>query len=83
MGPEDALISLLGIAATLFPLWGLISSEPWTLMMAQTAGLLLVGFITGCKPASISEQIPTRYRTRMFGVCISLGVAVFGALPLI
>jgi MHS family alpha-ketoglutarate permease-like MFS transporter len=74
----SALISLLGIAATLFPLWGLISSEPWTLMVAQTAGLLLVAFITGCKPASISEQIPTRYRTRMFGVCISLGVAVFG-----
>jgi MHS family alpha-ketoglutarate permease-like MFS transporter len=58
--------------------WGLISNEPWTLMVAQAAGLLLVGFITGCKPASISEQIPTRYRTRMFGVCISLGVAVFG-----
>lgn len=73
-----ALISLLGIAATLFPLWGLISSEPWTLMVAQTAGLMLVAFITGCKPASISEQVPTRYRTRMFGVCISLGVAVFG-----
>lgn len=73
-----ALISLLGIAATLFPLWGMISSEPWTLMVAQTAGLMLVAFITGCKPASISEQIPTRYRTRMFGVCISLGVAVFG-----
>ncbi|UKA49357.1 MFS transporter [Arthrobacter sp. FW305-123] len=72
------LISLVGIAATVFPLWGLMTSEPWTLLVAQTAGLLLVAFITGSKPAAISEQIPTRYRTRIFGVSISLGVAVCG-----
>ncbi|WP_426300148.1 MFS transporter [Arthrobacter sp. R-11] len=72
------LISLLGIAATVFPLWALMSSEPWTLLVAQTAGLLLVAFITGSKPAAISEQIPTRYRTRIFGISISLGVAVCG-----
>lgn len=55
-----------------------MSSEPWTLLVAQTVGLLLVAFITGSKPAAISEQIPTRYRTRIFGVSISLGVAVCG-----
>ncbi|MGC7152231.1 MFS transporter [Paenarthrobacter ureafaciens] len=72
------LISLVGIAATVFPLWGMMSSEPWTLLVAQTVGLLLVAFITGSKPAAISEQIPTRYRTRIFGISISLGVAVCG-----
>ncbi|MEC3851882.1 MFS transporter [Paenarthrobacter ureafaciens] len=72
------LISLVGIAATVFPLWALMSSEPWTLLVAQTVGLLLVAFITGSKPAAISEQIPTRYRTRIFGVSISLGVAICG-----
>lgn len=72
------LISLVGIAATVFPLWDLMSSKPWTLLVAQTAGLLLVAFITGSKPAAISEQIPTRYRTRIFGVSISLGVAICG-----
>lgn len=72
------LISLLGIAATVFPLWGLMTNEPWTLLVAQTAGLLLVAFITGSKPAAISEQIPNRYRTRIFGVSISLGVAICG-----
>lgn len=72
------LISLLGIGITVYPLWGLISDEPWTLLVAQTAGLLLVAFITGSKPAAISEQIPSRYRTRVFGVSISLGVALFG-----
>jgi MHS family alpha-ketoglutarate permease-like MFS transporter len=72
------LISLLGVAATIYPLWGLISTEPWTLLVAQAIGLLLVGCVTGSKPAAISEQIPTRYRTRIFGISISLGVAVFG-----
>lgn len=72
------LISLLGVAATIYPLWNLISTEPWTLLVAQGAGLLLVGCVTGSKPAAISEQIPNRYRTRMFGISISLGVAVFG-----
>jgi len=72
------LISLIGVAVTIYPLWGLISTEPWTLFVAQGVGLLLVGCITGSKPAAISEQIPNRYRTRVFGVSISLGVALFG-----
>lgn len=72
------LTSLLGIAVTVFPLWGMISTEPWTLLVAQGVGLLFVGCITGSKPAAISEQIPNRYRTRVFGISISLGVAIFG-----
>ncbi|RQT01305.1 MFS transporter [Burkholderia contaminans] len=72
------LISLLGISITIFPLWSLISSEPWTLLVTQSVGLVLVAFITGSKPAAISEQVPTRYRTRLFGFFISLAVAFFG-----
>ncbi|MCA8244753.1 MFS transporter [Burkholderia sp. AU32262] len=72
------LISLLGISITIFPLWSLISSEPWTLLATQSIGLVLVAFITGSKPAAISEQVPTRYRTRLFGFFISLAVALFG-----
>ncbi|WP_248558411.1 MFS transporter [Paraburkholderia terrae] len=72
------LISLIGIAITIFPLWGMISAAPWTLLVAQTIGLVLVGFITGAKPAAISEQVPTRYRTKLFGFFISLAVAFFG-----
>ncbi|PVX81305.1 MFS transporter [Paraburkholderia unamae] len=72
------LISLLGISVTIFPLWNLISSAPWTLLVTQSVGLVLVAFITGSKPAAISEQVPTRYRTRLFGFFISLAVAFFG-----
>jgi MFS transporter, MHS family, alpha-ketoglutarate permease len=72
------LVSLLGIAITIFPLWGMISDAPWTLLVTQTIGLILVGFITGAKPAAVSEQVPTRYRTKLFGFFISLAVAFFG-----
>jgi MHS family alpha-ketoglutarate permease-like MFS transporter len=72
------LISLLGIALTIFPLWGMISAAPWTLLVTQTIGLVLVAFITGAKPAAVSEQVPTRYRTKLFGFFISLAVAFFG-----
>lgn len=72
------LISLLGIAVTIFPLWHMITASPVTLLVTQTVGLLLVAFITGSKPAAISEQVPTRYRTRLFGFFISLAVAFFG-----
>lgn len=72
------LVSLIGAAVTIFPLWGMISTEPWTLLVAQGVGLLFIGCLTGSKPAAISEQIPNKYRTRVFGISISLGVALFG-----
>lgn len=73
-----ALISLLGIAAIVFPLYGMVTKDPWTLFVAQLVGILLVSFLTGTKGAAISEQIPSRYRTIIFGTGLSLAVAIFG-----
>ncbi len=73
-----ALISFAGSALLLFPLWSLITDAPWTLFIAQAIGLVFVGFMTGSKPAAISEQIPTRYRTRVLGIFMSLAIAIFG-----
>lgn len=75
---NSTLISFAGSALLLFPLWGLIGPEPWTLFVAQTLGMVTVGFLTSNKPAAISEQIPTRYRTKLIGVFMSLSIAVFG-----
>lgn len=74
----STLISFTGSGLLLFPLWGLISHEPWTLFVAQAVGLVMVGFLTSNKPAAMSEQIPTRYRTKLFGIFMSLAIAVFG-----
>lgn len=73
-----ALISFAGSGILLFPLWNFITDAPWTLFVAQAVGLVFVGFMTGSKPAAISEQIPTRYRTKILGIFMSLSIAIFG-----
>lgn len=75
---NNTLITYVGTAILLFPLWSLISNIPWTLLVAQTSGLLLMGFLMSCKPAAMSEQIPTKYRTKVFGIFMSLAITVFG-----
>jgi len=75
---NNTLITYIGSSLLLFPLWSLISNEPWTLLVAQTIGLLTMGFLMSCKPAAMSEQVPTKYRTKFFGVFMSLAVTIFG-----
>ncbi|OTG67785.1 MFS transporter [Acinetobacter sp. ANC 4470] len=75
---KTILITYFGCAVSIFPLWNMISEEPWTLFVAQTIGLILIGFLMSCKAAAMSEQIPTKYRTKMLGVFMSLAIAIFG-----
>lgn len=75
---NNTLITYIGSALLLFPLWSLISNEPWTLLVAQSIGLFTMGFLMSCKPAAMSEQIPTKYRTKFFGFFMSLAVTIFG-----
>lgn len=75
---NNTLITYIGCALLIFPLWGMISAEPWTLLVSQTTGLVLMGFLMSCKPAAMSEQIPAKYRTKVFGFFMSLAIAVFG-----
>lgn len=75
---NNSLITYVGSSLLLFPLWSLISNEPWTLLVAQTVGLLMMGFLMSCKPAAMSEQIPTKYRTNFLGFFMSLAVTIFG-----
>lgn len=74
----NTLITYVLCAATIFPLWNMVTAEPWTLFVSQTTGLLIIGFLLSCKPGAMSEQIPSRYRTRMFGFFMSLAVTIFG-----
>jgi len=74
----NSLITYFACAMTIFPLWNSVTSNPWSLFFAQTIGLLIIGFLLSCKPGAMSEQIPSRYRTRLFGFFMSLAVTVFG-----
>ncbi|WP_048765756.1 MFS transporter [Acinetobacter sp. 243_ASPC] len=75
---NNSLITYIGSSLLLFPLWSLISSEPWTLLVAQSVGLFTMVFLMSCKPAAMSEQIPTKYRTNFLGFFMSLAVTIFG-----
>lgn len=72
------IICFGGFILLTIPLMNLISDAPWTLFVAQGCALALVSLVAGPNPAVMSEQVPTRYRTRTMGLCISLAAAVFG-----
>ncbi|MDR7234518.1 MFS transporter [Agrococcus sp. BE272] len=72
----------LGFVVLSFPLMGLISSEPWTLLVAQSIALAFVAMGNSIYSALLAEQFPTRYRAKGIGIAMSLSVAVFGGSAL-
>ncbi|PZR53524.1 MFS transporter [Xylanimonas oleitrophica] len=72
----------LGFVVLSFPLMGMISAEPWTLLVAQTVALVFVAMGNSMYSALLSEQLPTRYRARTIGIANSLSVAIFGGTAL-
>lgn len=73
-----ALAFSLGFVVLSFPLMGLISSEPWTLLVAQSIALAFVACGNSIYSALLAEQFPTRHRARGIGIAMSLSVAIFG-----
>jgi MFS transporter, MHS family, alpha-ketoglutarate permease len=61
-----------------FPLMGLLSDQAWTLFVAQTVSLVVIGMGSSIYPATVSEQLPAQYRTTVIGLAMSASVAVFG-----
>lgn len=72
------LFYFVAVALLTFPAMAMITNQGWTLFVAQGGMLALVACIGGTMPATITEQIPTRYRARVMGGALSIGVAVFG-----
>jgi len=74
------LIIGFGVAAilTFYPLSALISDEPWTLFVAQAAGMSVWAMGAGMYPAMISELFPTSIRATSVSIATSISVALFG-----
>jgi len=72
------LFYYLATAALTVPLMGSITSDPWSLFMAQATMLAISACIGGTQPAIIAERVPTRYRARVMGTAMPLAVALFG-----
>lgn len=60
------------------PLMSLIGNTWWTLLVASTVALLVVGAAGAQLAAVMSEVFPTATRTRDIGLAYSVSVAVFG-----
>ncbi|MBO0907772.1 MULTISPECIES: MFS transporter [Arthrobacter] len=73
---------MIGFAAVMIlvqlPLMSLISSEPWTLLVASSLALLVVAVPGALLAATLSENFPTKVRTQSIGFAYSISVAVFG-----
>lgn len=60
------------------PMMNLISGEGWTLLVASTVSLVAVAIPGALLSATLSENFPTKVRTRAIGFAYSVSVAVFG-----
>lgn len=73
---------IIGFAAVMIliqlPLMRMISSEPWTLLVASSLALLVVAVPGALLAATLSENFPTKVRTQSIGFAYSISVAVFG-----
>lgn len=47
----NTLITYIVCIITIFPLWNIVTGNPWTLFFSQTSGLFIIGFLLSCKPA--------------------------------
>lgn len=79
IGRRPVLWGFAGMMILLqFPLMLMISSEPWTLLVASTVALTVVAMSGALLSAVLSENFPTRMRTQGIGFAYSVSVAVFG-----
>lgn len=68
----------MGLIVAPIPLAGILTSQPWTLLVSQGAGLAIWATIGSIYPALIAEQIPTQHRGLGVGFLSSLTASIFG-----
>ena len=75
--PMMLIFAVLMIALSV-PLTAMIGSAGWTLLLASAIALVIVAIPGALLSAILSENFPTRIRTRAIGFAYSISVAVFG-----
>jgi MHS family alpha-ketoglutarate permease-like MFS transporter len=73
-----ALGFAIGFMVLAYPLDRLLSSQPWTLFVAQSVALTLWAMVASIYPAIMAEQLPTHQRAVGIGITSSVSVALFG-----
>ncbi|MGO4740727.1 MFS transporter [Bosea sp. 2KB_26] len=74
------MVMAWGLSVVVFsiPIAKIVTSEPWTLFVAQLMGLGSWALLAAIFPALLAEQVPTQARARGVGFVSSLSVAIFG-----
>ncbi|WLW56014.1 MFS transporter [Streptomyces sp. YU58] len=67
-----------GYLVLVVPLFSLLSSSVWSLLVVMTTGLLLFGCYAAIAPTAMAELFPTQVRSVGLAMPYSLVVAVFG-----
>lgn len=68
----------VGVVVLTYPISVMVTTEPYTLFLAQVMGLGAWSLIAAIFPAILSEQVPTRARAQGVGFVSSVSVAIFG-----
>ena len=68
----------LGVIVLTYPISIMVTTEPYTLFLAQVLGLGAWSLIAAIFPAVLSEQVPTQARAQGVGLVSSVSVAIFG-----
>lgn len=68
----------IAMAILQIPLMGMITDQPWTLLVASMVGLIIVAASGSLLAPIMSEVFPTAQRTQSIGLAYSISVAVFG-----
>ncbi|SFW22073.1 MFS transporter [Pseudomonas sp. NFACC04-2] len=68
----------VGVVVLTYPISIIVTTEPYTLFLAQALALLAWASIAAIFPAVLSEQVPTQARAQSVGFVSSVSVAIFG-----
>lgn len=68
----------LGVVVLTYPISVIVTTEPFTLFLAQVMALGIWSCVAAIFPAVLSEQVPTHARAQGVGFVSSLSVAIFG-----
>lgn len=79
LGRRPMMMLFAALVATMgMPITAVLSSEPWTLFVAQSLGLLIWTIGVGHYPALMAELVPARIRGMGVGILTSLAIGIFG-----
>lgn len=66
------------VGAMVLPIQALLTSQPWSLYVAQSLGLVIWSIGVSHYPALMAELVPARVRGVGVGILTSLAVGIFG-----